>query len=116
MPMLSFILSLILKVQRPRSRKFIPAAIGSTFSAKLAYAEASQTRNYIKTGYCNIPDPSKDNRPLGEDAWINEGESGLIAVADGVGGWSKIGVDTGIFTRELCSHVKRKYNALVEKE
>jgi protein phosphatase PTC7 len=33
----------------------------------------------------------------------------MIAVADGVGGWNDYGVDPGIFSRELCGHVKEGY-------
>jgi len=54
------------------------------------------------TGFCNIPDAKKAYRG-GEDAWI--ASDSLIAVADGVGGWNRKGVDPGIFARELCNHV-----------
>ena len=44
----------------------------------------------------------------GEDAWICS--DSLVAVADGVGGWNKKGVNPGIFARELCDNVNRKYS------
>jgi protein phosphatase PTC7 len=33
----------------------------------------------------------------------------LIAVADGVGGWNDVGVDPGLFSRELCANVWEEY-------
>ena len=33
----------------------------------------------------------------------------MLAVADGVGGWNRKGVDPGIFSRELCSNVWQHY-------
>ena len=33
----------------------------------------------------------------------------LIAVADGVGGWNDVGVDPGLFSRELCVNVWEEY-------
>ena len=37
----------------------------------------------------------------------------LVAVADGVGGWNRKGVDPGIFARELCGHVWAGYRQQV---
>ena len=64
--------------------------------------------NHLRTAMRNIPDPSKDNRPLGEDAWIET--ENLIAVADGVGSWTRRGHDAGIFARELCAHFVERFN------
>ncbi len=33
----------------------------------------------------------------------------LIAVADGVGGWNDVGVDPGLFSRELCANLWEEY-------
>lgn len=33
----------------------------------------------------------------------------LVAVADGVGGWNRKGVNPGIFARELCGHVSSQF-------
>lgn len=74
-------------------------------TSKTSYAK-SQTPNSLLTGYCNIPHAKKAHRG-GEDAWI--ATDSLIAVADGVGGWNKKGVDPGIFARELCAHVLKRY-------
>ena len=64
-------------------------------------------KNHFKTAMRSIPDPSKENRPLGEDAWIQS--QTLVAVADGVGSWTKRGHDSGIFARELCNHFVQRF-------
>lgn len=52
-----------------------------------------------------IPHPSKEDKG-GEDAYFIC-ESGLcFGVADGVGGWAEIGIDPGLYSRELMSHAK----------
>lgn len=33
----------------------------------------------------------------------------MIAMADGVGGWNKKGVDPALFSNELCRHFLSKY-------
>ena len=63
--------------------------------------------NFFSAGYANIPHYKKKDRG-GEDAWIVD--QNLLAVADGVGGWNKRGVDPGIFARELCAHVKNLFH------
>ncbi|KAL3533664.1 hypothetical protein ACH5RR_007185 [Cinchona calisaya] len=49
---------------------------------------------------------AKENkeRPLGEDAWFICDEGQTIGVADGVGGWSEIGIDAGAYARELMKN------------
>lgn len=44
----------------------------------------------------NIPHPDKAFRG-GEDAWA--AQSDLLIVADGVGGWEDIGVDSGLYSK-----------------
>lgn len=47
-----------------------------------------------------IPHPDKAYKG-GEDAFFfNET---LLAVADGVGGWSSMGVDPGLYSKQLCA-------------
>lgn len=48
-----------------------------------------------------IPSPEKTNG--GEDAWF--ANNNVLIVADGVGGWSRHGVDSGKYSRALCAHV-----------
>ena len=50
-----------------------------------------------------IPHPDKDQ---GEDACFSNQQA--LVVADGVGGWSEFGVDSGIYSRELVSNTKKK--------
>lgn len=50
--------------------------------------------------------PKEDNsKPLGEDAHFILEEANAIGVADGVGGWSKRGIDSGEYSRELMRNV-----------
>ena len=44
----------------------------------------------------------------GEDAWT--ASERLIAVADGVGGWARHGVDPGIFSKQLCKDIQKLFN------
>jgi len=39
----------------------------------------------------------------------------LVAVADGVGGWNDVGVDPGLFSRELCANVWEEYTNVNRK-
>ncbi|XP_030564317.1 protein phosphatase PTC7 homolog fig [Drosophila novamexicana] len=47
----------------------------------------------------------EDNR-FGEDSWFvsSTPKAETMGVADGVGGWRKLGIDAGVFARELMSH------------
>ncbi|XP_019158807.1 PREDICTED: probable protein phosphatase 2C 55 [Ipomoea nil] len=89
---------------------------------RLIYPSKSSTRVYLQTlvdsglarrsttrmvaGAFYIPkqNPAK---PLGEDAHFICSEAQTIGVADGVGGWAKMGIDTGEYARELM------YNAVL---
>ena len=53
----------------------------------------------LRTGFANMPHPEKAQTG-GEDSWfITEG---VIGVADGVGGMTKLGVDSKMFSHNLC--------------
>ncbi len=54
----------------------------------------------------SIPDPNKKN-PAGEDAHfiLDENNRYAVGVSDGVGGWSEVGVDSGIYSRSLMNKV-----------
>ncbi|GAV69511.1 SpoIIE domain-containing protein [Cephalotus follicularis] len=57
----------------------------------------------LLSGSCYLPHPAKEETG-GEDAhFICEAEQ-AIGVADGVGGWADVGVNAGLFSRELMSH------------
>ena len=47
-----------------------------------------------------IPHPSKKR----EEDFSIESENFLV-VADGVGGWAEVGVDSGEYSRELCRNI-----------
>jgi len=51
----------------------------------------------------NIPHHSKRDKG-GEDAWV--ASSNLLVVADGVGGWARHGVDSGLFSKQLVHNIK----------
>jgi hypothetical protein len=53
-------------------------------------------------GVRNIPHDDKKHKG-GEDAWV--ATSQLLAVADGVGGWERHGVDSGLFSKQLCRDI-----------
>ncbi|XP_044495981.1 probable protein phosphatase 2C 55 [Mangifera indica] len=55
------------------------------------------------SGSCYLPHPDKEETG-GEDAHFICVDEQAIGVADGVGGWADVGVDAGLFARELMSH------------
>jgi protein phosphatase PTC7 len=56
-------------------------------------------------GHCMIPHPDKEDRG-GEDAFFVCERSSCLGVADGVGGWAEVGVDPGLYSRELMERAK----------
>ena len=67
----------------------------------------------FKSGTACIPHDSKRHKG-GEDAYTTSDK--LIAVADGVGGWADMGVDPGLFSKQLCKDIQRIYDAQVDKK
>ncbi|KAL6283464.1 hypothetical protein ACE6H2_014393 [Prunus campanulata] len=57
-------------------------------------------------GSCYLPKDNPD-KPLGEDAHFICHEGQTIGVADGVGGWAKIGVDAGVYARGLMNNANQ---------
>lgn len=57
-------------------------------------------------GAAVIPHPSKKDKG-GEDAFFACDRGMCIGVADGVGGWAEIGVDPGLYSRELMAFAKQ---------
>lgn len=45
----------------------------------------------------------------GEDAFA--ATKTLLAVADGVGGWSRKGIDPGLFSKQLCKDIQSIYES-----
>ena len=66
-------------------------------------------KNTLFAGVSNIPHPNKAYKG-GEDSFVVT--NNLVAVADGVGGWNKKDIDPGLFSSELCKHVR---NAFLDK-
>ncbi|KAL2966599.1 hypothetical protein AAZX31_16G126700 [Glycine max] len=58
------------------------------------------------SGSCYLPHPDKEDTG-GEDAHFICTDEQAIGVADGVGGWADVGVNAGLFARELMSHSVR---------
>jgi hypothetical protein len=57
----------------------------------------------LLSGSCCLPHPDKEETG-GEDAHFICVDEQAIGVADGVGGWADLGVDSGIYSRELMSN------------
>lgn len=57
----------------------------------------------LLSGSCYLPHPEKEETG-GEDAHFICSDRQAIGVADGVGGWVDLGVDAGIYARELMSN------------
>ncbi|OMO87627.1 phosphatase 2C (PP2C)-like protein [Corchorus capsularis] len=65
----------------------------------------------LLSGSCYLPHPDKEDTG-GEDAHFICADAQAIGVADGVGGWADLGVDAGLYSRELMSH---SVNAIQEE-
>ena len=65
------------------------------------------SQNYFKFAASNIPHPSKVHKG-GEDAWV--ASPNVLALADGVGGWESQGVDSGLFSKQLVSDIKKVFD------
>lgn len=55
-------------------------------------------------GSCYLPKPGSKR---GEDAHFICEENQTFGVADGVGGWARLGIDAGEFARQLMYHAER---------
>lgn len=58
---------------------------------------------YFRYAANNIPHHSKRDKG-GEDAWVANEK--LLVVADGVGGWARHGIDSGLFSKQLVHNIK----------
>lgn len=65
----------------------------------------------LLSGSCYLPHPDKEDTG-GEDAHFICVDEQAIGVADGVGGWADLGVDSGQYSRELMSN---SVNAIQEE-
>ncbi|KAK2988742.1 hypothetical protein RJ640_021007 [Escallonia rubra] len=57
----------------------------------------------LNSGSCYLPHPDKEETG-GEDAHFICSNEQAIGVADGVGGWADLGVNAGLYARELMSN------------
>ena len=63
--------------------------------------------SYFRFYAKNIPHYSKRHKG-GEDAWV--ASSNILAVADGVGGWERHGIDSGLFSKQLVHNIKQIFD------
>ena len=68
-------------------------------------AAAFVPRLLLTAGACVIPHPDKMEKG-GEDAFFISERGYCLGVADGVGGWAEIGVDPGLYSKELMGFAK----------
>lgn len=54
----------------------------------------------LLSGSCYLPHPAKEATG-GEDAHFICTDEHVIGIADGVGGWADLGVDAGLYAKEL---------------
>lgn len=84
----------------------------NTISCKSFSEETSKSSTLSKIffnyGVCSLPHTEKRHKG-GEDAYM--AQDGLIAVADGVGGWNEIGVDPSLYSKDLCNNIQTEYLA-----
>lgn len=57
----------------------------------------------LLSGSCYLPHPDKEETG-GEDAHFICADKQVIGVADGVGGWADVGINAGLYSRELMSN------------
>jgi len=61
------------------------------------------SKGYFRYGVTNIPHDDKKDKG-GEDAYI--ASNNFMMIADGVGGWSRQGIDSGLYSKSLVAHAK----------
>ena len=62
-----------------------------------------------------IPSPNKPGQ-TGEDAFFVGADNKSIGVADGVGGWADIGVDSGKYSRDFMAMCDEAYERMSSQE
>ncbi|KRX01894.1 Protein phosphatase 2C (PP2C)-like domain [Pseudocohnilembus persalinus] len=75
------------------------------------YSDAEEiTKNYNHFLFSSGFRPHDDKvQTGGEDAFLISDQ--IMAVADGVGGWNRYGVDPAFFSRELCKNLETNFNS-----
>lgn len=69
----------------------------SVFSSQIA--ATNSTKDKLMSSACVIAHPDKQGRC--EDAYFIT--SNALGIADGVGGWAQLGIDSGVFARALMT-------------
>ncbi|GAQ82630.1 hypothetical protein KFL_001180090 [Klebsormidium nitens] len=70
--------------------------------------ESSGPSLRLNSGGSSLPHPAKVEKG-GEDAFFctENGKSSYVGVSDGVGGWATLGINAGLYSRELMYHCQR---------
>lgn len=94
-------------LQRPQGKSSLSSVqarvgVDGADKASLAGSQAAPPL-VMHSGAASIPHPDKEYRG-GEDAYFIHSSGFCMGVADGVGGWAEIGVDPGLYSRELMGH------------
>ncbi|CAK9142820.1 unnamed protein product [Ilex paraguariensis] len=84
--------------------------LGNSADSSEQNIQANRTLK-LHSGSCYLPHPEKEETG-GEDAHFICPDEQVIGVADGVGGWADLGVNAGIYARELMSN---SVNAIQEE-
>ena len=75
--------------------------------------DVDTSRNHFTMGVCMIPHTDKAYKG-GEDAFSCAADACMFCLADGVGGWANKGIDSGLYSRELCRQFKDMYEEHVK--
>lgn len=85
---------------RNRHLPFNKSLTDQQLGALPAQESAGQATLKLKSGSYYLPHPDKV-KTGGEDAHFICEEKQVLGIADGVGGWAKLGIDAGEYAREL---------------
>jgi protein phosphatase PTC7 len=78
-------------------------------SSKLSQAEEAKKviDAFFRQSAHMIPHYEKRHKG-GEDAYVSNER--LLVVADGVGGWAEVGIDPGLFSKQLVKDIEAEFN------
>jgi len=107
----------------PTSSSVVDTPMSSNCAASISQSEfvdvdmessseesASICQLRLSAGVASIPHPAKKHKG-GEDAHFVSNDNSVIAIADGVGGWEALGVDSGLYSRSLMNFACTSANA-----
>jgi len=98
--------SVVTNVSNNKAQETAPSALTSNDNNSPS-SKSPNSANTLSAGSYMIPHPAKEDKG-GEDAWFICETGRCMGVADGVGGWAEIGIDPGLYSRELMAHAKEK--------